>query len=299
MRRLCLLFVLVAGGCGNSVSADKACSDAAHDLCAQLEACAAPLVTTVYGDVATCEARAKLNCTPSLMAPSTSETPDKLDLCATAITTLSCNALFTRDTPTACKPDPGKLANGAACGDDAQCLSTYCKKASAQVCGVCGMRGQAGAACTVDADCDFKLACAMMACAAYGGVGATCDAAHPCAAPNVCKAGSCAAPAGAGQTCDPVARDCDATQGLYCNPTTRVCAQATFAGAGQPCGLVNGAFVGCSGGGHCKLGATFMGSCVAPAADGAACDTTNGPDCLAPAQCVGAVCKLPNPASCL
>ncbi|MGZ3439973.1 MAG: hypothetical protein ACXVDD_10665 [Polyangia bacterium] len=296
---LLLLAALVAG-CGSSVTADQACSDLSHALCTQLSQCAPPLITSVYGDVATCETRAKLNCVPSLMAPSTSATPDKLDHCATAVTTLSCNALFTRDTPAACKPDPGKLVNGSACGDDAQCTSAYCKKAAGQVCGVCGMRSPAGVACSVDDDCDFTLACAMSVCVAHGAVGATCDGGHPCATPNVCKGGVCATPAGAGQPCDPVVKDCDATQALYCNPTTRICAQATFAGAGQPCGLVNGGFVGCSGSGHCKLGAaSLMGTCLAPAADGAACDSTNGPDCVSPAQCIGAVCKLPNPAGCM
>ena len=299
MRRLCLLLGLLAAGCGSSVSADKACTDLAASVCTQLNNCAAPLVTTLYGDVATCQARAKLGCLPSLMAPSTSATPDKLDKCATAVNAITCDALYTRNTPTACVPDPGKLANGAACGDDAQCTSTYCKKPANAVCGVCGARATAGGACSIDADCDFKLKCANMLCVAYGAVGASCDGGHPCAAPNVCRGGTCAVPAGAGQACTPSASggDCDQTKGLYCAPTSRVCAVATFVGAGQPCGFVNGGFVGCSGGGNCKL-AGVTGTCTAPAADGAACDATNGPDCMQPAECVNNVCKLPDPASC-
>jgi hypothetical protein len=105
---------------------------------------------------------------------------------------------------------------------------------------------------------------------------------------------------GVGMTCDPVLKDCDTTQGLYCVTATKVCAQATFAGAGQPCGVVNGAYVGCAAGGHCKLGVgSLMGSCLAAAADGAACDSVAGPTCLAPAQCISSVCKLPNPAACM
>jgi hypothetical protein len=100
--------------------------------------------------------------------------------------------------------------------------------------------------------------------------------------------------------CDPVVKDCDAAKGLYCDPTTRVCALATFAAAGAPCGYVNGAFVGCAAAGHCKLAtASLMGTCLAAAADGAACDITNGPECTSPAQCIGSVCKLPNPAACM
>jgi hypothetical protein len=97
-----------------------------------------------------------------------------------------------------------------------------------------------------------------------------------------------------------VVKDCDNTQGLYCDPATRLCKLVTFASPGGSCGVVNGAFVACSGGGRCKTaGASLMGTCLAPAADGAACDTTAGPDCLPPAQCVGSVCKLPNAASCM
>jgi hypothetical protein len=162
------------------------------------------------------------------------------------------------------------------------------------------MRGPAGAACTVDDDCDFTLACAMSVCVARSAFGASCDAGHPCAVPNLCSSGTCRPPHFLGQDCNPVANDCDATEGLYCDATTRVCVQATFAGAGQPCGLVGGGFVGCSGGGRCQIGAAaVMGTCLASAADGAACDSTNGPDCVSPAQCIGAVCKLPNPAGCL
>jgi hypothetical protein len=178
-------------------------------------------------------------------------------------------------------------------------VSTYCKKPPTDVCGVCSARAAAGAACDTDADCAYKLVCGAQVCVAPGAVGDSCDASHPCAVPTVCKASQCTAPMGAGMTCDPVIKDCDATQGLYCGTTTRVCALASFAAAGEPCGLVNGAYTACAGGGHCRLGAgTVMGTCLAPAADGAACDTTTGPNCMAPAQCVSSVCKLPNAASC-
>lgn len=299
MRNLGLLLCVVGAGCGSSVSADKACTDLAAAVCTQLQNCAAPLVTTGYGDVATCQARAKLACMPALMAPNTSATPDKLDKCATAYAAATCDALYTRDTPAACIPDPGKLADGAACGDDAQCTSTYCKKPSGQVCGVCGARAAAGGACTVNEDCAFKLTCANQVCVAYAAVGASCDPGHPCAPPNVCKAGTCAVPAGAGQACTPSASggDCDGTKGLFCNPQTRVCAQATYAGPGQACGIVNGGFVGCSAGGTCKF-AGIMGTCTAPAADGAACDANMSVGCSAPSECVNGVCKLPDPATC-
>jgi hypothetical protein len=41
-----------------------------------------------------------------------------------------------------------------------------------------------------------------------------------------------------------------------------------------------------------------MGLCVAPAADGSACNTDSGPDCETPAKCVGGTCQLPGSMSC-
>lgn len=300
MEKRVFLLMLLVSGCGSSVGADQACTDAATALCTELQNCEGAVVTLGYGDLATCEARVKLSCSPALMAPGTSQTPDHLESCAKTAATVSCNQLFSRDTPDACRPKPGKLVDGMACGDDAQCVNGYCKKPANEVCGVCSARAAAGAACTVNDDCDYLLVCAMSLCAAPGAVGASCDDGHPCVAPNVCKASQCTAPIGAGMTCDPVAKDCDSTQALYCDPATKLCRQAGFATAGGACGVVNGGYVACSGGGHCKLGVgLLMGTCLAPAADGAACDATAGPDCLPPAQCVSSVCKLPNAASCM
>lgn len=299
MRRLLLLLAVVVSGCGNDVSPDKACTDAATALCNKLNACAAPLITVQYGDVATCQARAKIACTPTFMAPSTAATPNKLDDCAKSLDGLTCAQLFTHQTTTACLPAAGKLADGAACGDDPQCTNSYCKKPAGQVCGVCSKRASAGASCTVEADCDYGLTCAGSVCVSFGMAGAPCDAGHPCGLPNVCRNGTCAMPAGAGQSCTPSTGggDCDQTAGLYCDPIKNTCVMAAYAGAGQPCGYVNGTYTLCSGAGHCKLSGV-TGTCVGPAADGAACDSTNGPTCTSPAECVNGACKLPNPASC-
>jgi hypothetical protein len=43
---------------------------------------------------------------------------------------------------------------------------------------------------------------------------------------------------------------------------------------------------------------TYEGTCVAAAADGAACDPTNGPMCTDPAVCVNSVCEVPDPTMC-
>jgi hypothetical protein len=60
-----------------------------------------------------------------------------------------------------------------------------------------------------------------------------------------------------------------------------------------------GLLIGCAAGGGCYPVGGMTQTCLAPAADGAACDTVNGPGCLTPAKCVTAgsattgTCQLP------
>src|SRR5262249_43518878 len=116
----------------------------------------------------------------------------------------------------------------------------------------------------------------------------------PCASPDVCVSGTCAPAQPAGASC-PTGGECDIAQGAICEPTTHKCVMVTFAGAGQACGLVGGAIVGCKGGGTCKVTAGMtQGTCQPAAADGAACDVTNGPHCLPPATCDKGLCRLPD-----
>jgi hypothetical protein len=56
-----------------------------------------------------------------------------------------------------------------------------------------------------------------------------------------------------GTACDgssKTAANCDGALGLYCDGVTKQCAQATYAGAGQPCGYdpAAGTYVGCTSG---------------------------------------------------
>jgi hypothetical protein len=111
--------------------------------------------------------------------------------------------------------------------------------------------------------------------------------------------GTCSAVLAAGATCDATAQNCDPFAGLYCDPTTKVCAKVTLVAAGASCGLSSSGYAQCSGKGTCRrAGASQTGTCVAAAADGQTCDTVNGPDCVTPAVCTNGVCKLPDAASC-
>ncbi len=309
------------GGGGNALTADKACTDLATARCMQLQSCEPAQLSGLYGDVATCEAREKLSCMPSLSGlTGSSATADQYEKCAGALAASACSSLYTRNPPTDCVPQPGELSDGAACGDDAQCASTYCRifeaPPSLNICGVCSERALVGGSCVGDDDCDFSLACvaifssptvATQQCVSRGGVGATCDSDQQCDPFSACVSGTCMAPGSVGMTCDRDAQDCDPTQGLYCNVQS-VCDVDIVAAVGEPCGSAS-YYEPCAASGRCAVGGGIsnpMGMCLATVPDGAACDpgAENRSNCQLPARCLGitettlGVCTLPNPAAC-
>jgi hypothetical protein len=167
------------------------------------------------------------------------------------------------------------LAAGAACGDDAQCATTFCARAPDAICGVCAPVTQPGSPCVRGA----------------------------CSAGTVCPMGqtTCIRPV-AGKVNDACTtiEQCDVGGGVGCNTTTGRCIRLTLATAGGRCGadsLLATSYAACPGSGTCS--AIIGGTCAPPAADGAACSTAaTGPGCLPPARCVGGRCTLPDPSSC-
>jgi hypothetical protein len=285
---------------GSSVSDDQAATDVASSFCNKYNSCAAPFVQITYGDMATCQARFKLSVAPSLAANGTGATSAQYESCSKDLSAASCDDVLSRNLPQSCQTVAGTLANGAACGEDSQCTGKFCNTGTNQTCGACSTLAAAGGTCTSDNGCDYGLACNGGVCSAYASAGATCDTTHVCKTTLACLNGTCATSLEAGATCAAVGGPgCDTLKGLYCN-LSKVCATYAFASAGQPCGIVNGStYTACAAGGFCK-GATGLtaGTCVATAADGAACDATAGPTCLAPAVCTGGVCKITDPSSC-
>jgi hypothetical protein len=105
---------------------------------------------------------------------------------------------------------------------------------------------------------------------------------------------------------------CDTALSLYCDGVTKLCAQITYAGAGQPCGYdaTTGLSFGCTSGICVGAGGGQMGSCVARSADREPCAVPDGgastpvAGCLPPARCVvreggAATCEAVSAASCL
>jgi hypothetical protein len=298
MPLVCLLIVACGGDSGPT--ADQACSQVAQARCSLRSMCSnGTRVTQNYGDMNTCVAREKINCLNGLGAPSTGNSPSAVVTCASVLPTEACSDFFLNDQPMQCVVT-GKLAMGAACGFSGQCATTFCAIPKGVACGTCQPLPVAGASCAT-IGCGRGLECDnnTMTCVAPAGMGAQCSRAQPCGSGLSCVGasmtvmGTCQ-PTGnnAGVTCDPrqqTAPGCNGEIGLYCNRVTMKCALTTYTAAGQPCGtdMTSGNVTGCASGGMCVgASATALGMCVAPAADGAACDTANGPPCLAPARCI-------------
>jgi hypothetical protein len=288
---------------GASISAEAACDDASKAYCAKINECAPFFVTLAFGDVATCEARIKIDCVPGFSANGTSATPSRLSQCATDVKALACDDTLARNLPVSCHTEPGALADGAPCGVDAQCKGKLCRQSSGNTCGACSTIGAGGAACERDEDCDSSLGCVDKKCVTFAKAGSPCTATSPCVRSLSCNKGTCAVPLSGGAACEPNTdqsmNPCDASKGFFCHPTTKVCTAIKTAGAGAECGIVNQDLVICTGGAFCKPGTPpTKGTCLAAAADGAACDDTNGPKCVGPARCIGNVCKITDPSSC-
>ena len=296
-----LFAIACSSSSGSSVSNDQAAADVAKAFCQKFQSCAPLYIQVSYGDEATCETRFKLAVAPTLTANGTGATTGQYESCSSELANASCDDMLSRNFPQSCRTVAGSLGDGTACGVDAQCKGKLCRLADNSNCGACSTIGAGGAACTSDSECDYGLTCANKVCVQYGAAGASCDTTHPCKPTLACNNGTCATPGEAGAACPMLGGGgCDTLKGLYCN-ASKVCASVATGNAGQACGYdVSAAtYTVCTASGTCKLNTgSTAGTCMAPAADGAACDTTNGPSCTPPATCSGGVCKIADPSTC-
>jgi hypothetical protein len=330
-----------SGSGGSGPSASKACGDEAAALCALRESCSPGYdVKRVYGTSALCESRTAQVCINALDANSQANTPANVEACAAAYPKEMCPDLFDNDPIMACVPPAGGLVNlGTACGASGQCATTYCAITQDAVCGTCQMLPNPGAPCQVQEDCGRDLGCAIPTgatsgkCAAFAAATAAClTGTIPCQSGLSCVGddevkgtmGACQTAASTvGAMCDATRKNmpsCDTDKGLVCVPTAAgsgvgTCKNIQLVAAGAACGDIGAmpitGFAVCEAGGLCKKAAPndTTGTCVAPAADGAACDNdpANGPPCLTPAKCVvpagssgtAGTCVVPNASTCM
>jgi hypothetical protein len=320
MRALSLAFVIFLASCGASESDDMAaCKAVVAARCQRLAACSTADMTKRWTDEMTCEARQLIQCDASLAGKDTGATATSVNACATAIPTESCPQFLGVDPAEACLPATGTRAIGAACEYNGQCQSTFCATASTALCGTCAPVPAAGDSCANNG-CGPTMSCvtATMTCQVPVAAQGSCSADLPCAVGYACVGanaqtgvmGTCTAEVETmGGTCDAkraTGPDCDPDAGLACNSTTNMCVAQPIVAAGQTCGNVNGVGTRCLAGATCvRATGAATGTCIAPAADGAACDTVAGPGCLYPAKCVVAssggtagTCELPGDPSC-
>jgi hypothetical protein len=279
-------------------SADAAASEAVKALCAKIASCSNYLLQTTYGDTAACETRLKSVVLSDMRAQGTSLTPSQISDCAKQIPAATCADFPTRNWGEACKSKPGALADGAVCGDGAQCKGRRCSNTTGAACGTCSTIGAAGAACTENDDCENGLTCAGGVCAASGKTGDACDAKKPCQFGLVCKNAACATPTALGQAC--VAQnECDGVAGQWCNPQSQVCEAVKLAKSSEACGYKDNVLTLCIAGtcdGMDLAQGKLTGTCKAFAPDGATCSATT--PCATNARCVNGTCKIEDSAAC-
>jgi hypothetical protein len=336
-RFACFAIVVVSLACNSSsISAQQACADLAHATCSARDSCSNNFLNPRdYGTEAVCEARTGSSCVAGLAVPDTAATPESREACAQAFGSgiESCLDLFEDNPAPACEAPTGGGATGESCSVPAQCASMFCAVADNQVCGTCQPQPTAGATCTVNTDCGRDLGCAIGSgatgvCAAWVAQGSAClTGVEPCAPQLACMGdnpttsthGTCVPTvAGVGSACDGSRKDappCDGDLGLACIPsgtgtTIGTCQMVSLVGVGETCGSLGGppttGIADCAAGGLCVKGSASdrTGTCVAPAADGAPCDSVLGPPCLLPAKCVpttagtAGTCTLPYVAAC-
>jgi len=317
---------------------DQACTTEAHALCSLRNSCSNGFLDKNFPSEMSCETRTAAACEVDLSATGNGQTPAKVSACGAAYPNEACSDLFDNNPVAACVPPAGTGATGAPCGVDAQCTSTFCAIGQYAICGTCQPLPALGALCHVEADCGRDVQCvtpdgaAAGTCAAFvQSAGACLTNVKPCVEGLACVGddvttmtmGTCqTAGATVGVACDTTRKTkapCNADLGLVCIPTAAgsgvgTCKSITLVAPLAACGDIGAApitgFADCQAGGLCKKAAATdtTGTCVATAADGAACDNNpaSGPPCLSPAKCVvtgeagtAGTCRFPDAAKCM
>jgi hypothetical protein len=300
----------------SNVSATQACADVAQARCQKMQECDPQGLANTYGELSACQTTQATTCLGNLAAPDTANTPEHTEACAQAVPGESCDDNQLGNVPTACLPPAGPRDAGSDCAVSGQCATAYCLVSKTTSCGVCAASPGLGDSCSNNS-CGAGLLCdkVSLLCVAPVEASGACNDSSACAPALTCLGntgsalGTCVPLAMLGASCDLAdgGSRCDARFGLYCNTEAgKVCATVATAAASQSCGTVDGGVIDCLADAFCqKPTDSAAGTCVAPAAEGATCDTATGPICATPARCVldvsegtTGVCHTTNPALC-
>jgi len=256
----------------------QSCQDYGAALCGAYFRCATSFAV-VYEDEAACSAAFHRTCMDSFDR-STAASIATVDACAPAISSATCDDLWTVGVP-ACDRLYGSLQPGAACRGGAECSSGYCDGVTTTACGLCVSRGGIGSSCS-NSVCEPGLTCAANEiCVNYATRGTSCDANHPCHLNDACVAGTCQARRAAGATCS-TSDECEVLNSAVCLRGT--CTVFQTAQPAEECG--SSVLKLCAANGFCRgATSTMPGTCVAAAQEGQACSATEGPKCEKPLGC--------------
>lgn len=310
------LFFACSSSSSSSVTAAQACADVAAARCQIVQQCNPQGLLNTYGDLTACESTQAATCVTTLAAPDTANTPAHTEGCAQATPSQSCDDYFLGIEPAACTPPAGPFDAGSACAVSGQCATSYCLIPKTAACGTCAAAPGLGDSC-LNNSCGPGFLCdsASFLCVTPVSASGACNDSSECAPGLTCigntnsALGACVALATQGASCDIAdgGSRCDSHFGLYCNTEAgKICAVVATASASQQCGTVDGGVIDCLADSFCQKPVdTAAGTCVAPAAEGAACDTANGPICAVPSRCVltsaggtTGTCQTTNPQTC-
>ena len=318
---LALALTSLLPSCGSSGdSPEKACTLLAQAQCERRQACTNTVpgsagtdgvfIVSTYGDMTMCLVRQQLACMNNATAPGTGTSPAQLEKCASEYASWSCSDLFdgNANPPPDCAP-PGTLANGQMCAMAGQCASRFCSGTKNASCGLCADEPVDGTSC-VTSGCAPGQACKTestdaIVCRDRLLVGdTTCTSDAPCQAFSSCvgasasdatKTGVCTPTTSTpGAVCGGANPACEGNVGLACLGAAgaRTCMPVAYVQAPGECGtLADGSRAECINA-DCftakgpDAATDTNATCLAQAADLAACDTKFGPLCLAPARCV-------------
>ncbi len=292
---------ILTGEGGVPASITQACTDYETARCNKRDTCSLNGYENLldYGLNGTqqCISANSAPCVFSLMAKGTAQTPENLETCTALIATESCVDFRDGNPSGACLSPAGALANGSACGANAQCASAFCTVGPYAICGTCQPAPAAGASCQSTSQCGYNMACekpdgattaVVGVCAVYASTGAAClPGTTPCAATLSCvgavvstkTTGTCqAAGATVGAACDSSAAtlpSCDANLGLFCMHSADAgagigtCQTKTLVQSGMSCGTTTG-----DGGiqdSVCAISTCVTGSCQPDVDNGTVC----------------------------
>ncbi len=313
---------VIAGGFGVSAVVLVACGGGASSSCGSYFDAVANLFGQCGVQLDTTQKAAFQDyCGVLATAPGAGDLASQIDHCASVARSANCdNGAIALECVIR-----GTLADGAACGNGAQCAGGRCDTSGATpstttevLCGKCASYLAVGSDCSNGGACDPSTTqCTQGKCAAFVAQGQSCASApctpgllcdgatttcvpYPqkgqacttaCAYPSRCLQGTCADPVPENGACT---SSSECATNLTC--TNQKCVATTKAALGQPCGFVNNQVVDCQDGLKCPSSGTSP-TCVAPKQKGEACTVGNG-DCASDLACVGGTCQVPDFSTC-